>query len=485
MVALLGLDIGTQSAKAVVTDAALVPRGEAAAAYKPRFPQPGWAEQDPADWTRALGPAIAGALAQAGMAPGAITAIGVVGQLDGCVAVDRAGRPLAPALLWMDRRAEALLRPIRLDDLRRRTGIIPDASHMAAKILWLRASLGAAARRFHQPVSYVVERLTGARVMDHALASTTMLYDLAARGFAADLLDRFEIEPGALPAVADCGAVAGTLSDEGAALTGLAPGIRVAVGTGDDFAGPLGAGIVAPGRLACTLGTAEVVGALAADPLIDDEDLVETHAFPSGDFFIENPGWFSGGAVDWFVETFRLDGPSMLDRLAAASPPGAEGALFLPTMMGALAPQWIAAARGAYYGFTPSHGTGHLARATLEGCAFAMRDVRDRLARMGVPVQAIRLLGGGAGSAVWAQIRADIAELPVEIAANAAATALGGAVIAAVAAGWQPDLRSAGRMVDRVARIIEPDRGRAALYAERYQGYRRLFAALTPIFGSA
>lgn len=479
---LVGVDVGTQSLKAVVTDAALRPLGTAAVGYQPQCPRPGWAEQDPALWLDALAPAIGGALAAAGRDAAEVGGIGVAGQLDGCVPVDARGAALAPCLIWMDRRAAGALDGLDHAALRRRTGVVPDPIHMGPKLAWLRARGAAGAACWHQPVSFVVRHVCGASVMDAALASTTLLFDLARGDWADDLLAAFGASRAALPSVAGAGERAGTLDARGAALTGLRPGIPVAVGTGDDFASTLGGGVVAPGTLACTLGTAEVVGALAEAPLIDDGDLLETHPFPSGGYFLENPGWFGGGAVAWLTGVLGLPDAAALDRLAGTAPPGAEGLLFLPAMTGAMAPAWRAGARGAFYGLSPAHGAAHLARALLEGCAFAMQDVALRLRALGVELARVRLMGGGARGATWARIRADVSGLPVEAADGGDTSALGAAACAAAAAGAARTLAEAVARHPPALRLVEPDPGLAGRYADRHGAYRRLFAALEPMF---
>lgn len=483
---IVGVDIGTQSLKAVVADERLTVRGEASRHYQPTFPRPGWAEQDPALWERALGPTIARALAASGAKPSRVKALGICGQLDGCVPVDENGRALAPGVIWMDRRADGELAGLSAERVREVNGVVLDATHMAAKIRWFKRHLPepALVARFHQPVSYVVARLTGEHVFDHGLASTTMLYSLADRALDPGLLDLFELKAEELPALADADSLAGRLNASGAALTGLPVGVPVAVGTGDDFSNPLGGGLVAPGRLACTLGTAEVVGALNEAPKIDPRALVETHAYVEGLYFIENPGWLSGGALTWFAEVLRLGEARAIDRLAEAAPPGADGLAFLPALSGAMAPEWVATARGCYYGLTPAHGSAHLARATLEGCAYAMRDVLERLLEMGLEVAAILLLGGGARSAVWAEIRADLTGLPVEVPAVTDTSPLGAALLAAVAAGLQPDLFSAAGCLGGSAETIEPRPERKGAYDEAYRRYRRLFESLRPMFGA-
>lgn len=482
--AILGVDIGTQSLKAVITDHDLGVLGQASRPYAVRHPRPGWAEQDVRDFEAALAPSVAEAVHAAGIRPTDVRAIGIAGQLDGCVAVDERGHARTPCLIWMDRRATGELPAAILDDRERfshTTGLVADATHMAAKIRWLKGQ-GLGNARFHQPVSYLVERLTGAFVFDHGLASTTMLYALQARDYDDTLLAAFAITRDELPRIDRAGACAGRLTSQGSELIGLPAGIPVAVGTGDDFATPLGAGVIAPGTVACVIGTAEVVGALSHAPIIDEHGLVETHGYASPCFFIENPGWLSGGAMTWLGNLLSVHDAGLLDQEAAGVPAAGEGLLFLPALSGAMAPAWIASARGCFYGLTPAHGRGHLARAVMEGCAFAMRDVVTRLAELGVPGRSITIMGGGARSRLWGQIRADLTGLPVELCKSADTCPVGAAMLAAVAADIQPDLDHAARLVARERMTLTPDPGQRALYDDAYGRYRLLFESLRPVY---
>jgi xylulokinase len=478
-VLVVGIDLGTQSCKAVVCDEALVVRGQHAIAYATSYPQPDRAEQDPSVWEAALAPAIAGALAAAGVHADDIAAIALAGQLDGCIAVDASGAALHPALIWQDRRATdeaARATPATLFTL---TGQVADASHMAPKLAWLRAS-GVRAVRFHQPVSYLVERLTGAAVIDPSLASTTMLMELTGARWAASLLELYEVTAAELPAIRATCDVAGALTTEGARLTGLPAGTRVAVGTGDDFATPLGAGVVAPGPIVCAIGTAEVVGALAATCVLDrvtGEPMVETHAYPTGAFFVENPGWLSGGAVRWAVRMLGLTGDAELDALAATAPPGAGGVTFVPALAGAMTPVWRPHARGTLHGLAAGHDRAHVARAVLEGLAFATRDVVERLAALGLAGDRVLLLGGGARSRVWAQLRADVLGIAHQVATRTDTCPIGAAMIASVAAGLHTDLVAAAALIPAPIDAFTP----GPPLDEPYERYRRLVTQLAPL----
>jgi xylulokinase len=487
----VGVDVGSQSLKAVVLDCDLAILGAGRRAYTVSFPRPGWAEQAPALWEAALGPAVADALAAAGRKAADVKALGIAGQLDGCVPTAADGRALSPCLIWMDRRAESVLDGVRrrIDPalLRARTGANLDGSHVAPKIRWCLDHLAEAraAACFHLPVSFMVARLTGARVLDHCQASNSLVYDLVRAGYEDDLLAAFGIDRAVLPALAASESPAGTLTAAGAALAGLPQGTPVAVGTGDDFSTPLGAGVVAPGVIANVLGTAEVVGTLDPRPLVDPLALVETHRFVGSSLnYIENPGWISGGALEWLRGLLSVADFTAFDRLAAAVPAGSDGLLFVPALAGAMTPEWIAEARGCFYGLTPAHEAGALARAALEGTAFGLRDVATRLGEMGIATHAVRVLGGGAKSRLWAQIRADATGFPVERAAVTDTSAVGAGLLAAVAAGAYPDVAAAAARVGAVAEVMQPDPARRGAYDDAYGRYRLLFASLKPMFGA-
>ena len=475
----VGLDLGTQSCKAVVCDERMGVRGEGAVKYATSHPRPDEAEQDPATWDAALAPAIGAALERAGARADDIAALAIAGQLDGCIAVDGDGHALHPALIWQDRRATAEAVRYDASALFELTGQVADASHMAPKIRWLRERVPGAIR-FHQPVTYLVERLTGEAVIDAALASTTMLLSLADRRWSKPLLDAYEIDARELPAIRPTCSLAGTLTDTGARLTGLRAGTPVAVGTGDDFATPLGGGVIAPDRtLVCAIGTAEVVGTLAAARILDDapEPMVETHAYPSDAYFVENPGWLSGGAVRWAQRALGIANDAELDALAAAAPPGADGVTFIPALAGAMTPVWRPHARGGFYGIAAGHERAHLARAVLEGLAFACRDVAERLTRMGLVTDRALLLGGGSRSKVWAQIRADVLDKPHAVAWSADTCPVGAAMIAAVAAGSHADLPAAAACLPASTETFAP-RGNLD---DAYARYERLVAQLAPL----
>ncbi len=489
----IGCDVGSQSLKGILLDPSGQIAGQASAAYDVDYPHPAWAQQDSQAWRDALAKVVAELLRETMIAPSAVATLGLASQVDGLVAVDAHAEPLHPAIIWLDRRAarqtEDLRREIADDEVRAITGLNTDASHVAPKIMWLRAAEPAVVARASGlllPGSALVAWLTGERVLDHANASSTLLYDITTRAWSERMLQVTGIDPTSLGTIRAASEVVATLRPAAAAAIGLTPDTRVVVGTGDEHGATLGAGGIRPGVVVDITGTAEPICVAAPTPIIDTTGLVETHGHADPRvWLVENPGFVSGGSVSWFLTTVGGGSLAELDREASdTTSPGANGVTFLPTLSGATAPRWNDRARGVYAGLSLNHGRAHLFRALLEGCSFALRDIVDRLDTMGLVGDEIRVVGGGARSRLWLQMKADVTGRRVRVLATDEATAQGAAMLAGVGAGIFRDLDEA---VERLALLeetaFEPDPGTRTAYDEAYGRYRRLFDAVEPGFG--
>ncbi len=489
----VGCDVGSQSLKAVLLDPGGSDVAQAAVRYDVRYPRPGWADQDPAQWRTALATAVRSLVATAGIRPTEVVALALATQVDGLVAVDAGLQPLHPAIIWLDRRAvdqaERLRSSLDPAAIRSITGLNVDASHVGPKIMWLRDADPVAhdrASAFLLPGSYLVGWLTGELVVDHANASSTLLYDVGQRCWSRAMLEACAIPEDRLARIADAAEVAGRLRPEAAEALGLTTGCQVAVGTGDEHAASLAVGAIRPGVVCDITGTAEPVAAAATSPVIDESGLVETHGHADPRvWLVENPGFVSGGSVRWFVDGIGRMSEDEMNALALAVPAGSDGVTFLPTLSGATTPRWNDAARGAFAGLSLNHELPHLARALFEGCTFALRDIVDRLAELGLAGDEIRVVGGGARSPFWLQMKADVTGRPVRTLVAEEATALGAAYLAGATAGTFRDLD------DAVARLtvldpvsFEPTTDGALLsaYEDAYGRYRRLFDAAEPLF---
>lgn len=487
--AILTWDLGTTACKAALFTADGDLLATAQAPVPTTYPQPTWAEQDPAAWWQAVldtGRAVLAAPAARGVR---VAAIGLSSQRETIVPVGPDGQPLGPAVLWMDRRAveEAaeLGAALGAEAIRAVTGLLPEATFSAAKILWLRRNQPDVFRRarwFLQPKDYLILRLTGAPALDPSLASRSLCYDIRAGRWWAPMLEHLGLNPERLPPVVPSGAAAGTLLPQVAAALDLPPGIPVAAGGGDRACEALGAA-VAGGRVMVSTGTATNVSAAVAalPPGALAGVLVSVHVLP-GQWLLEQ-GISTGGAVlRWLRDLLGEADYAALDAAAAGTPPGSRGLVLLPYFLGARATRWNPAARGAVFGLTLAHGRGDLARAAMEGLALEVRRCLDVLAGHGVHVAEVVALGGGARSALWAQIQAHATGRTVAVPVQTESASLGAMALAARAAGLVADPLALARRANPPVRTYTPDPAHTAFYGELLALYDDLYAALAPLY---
>jgi xylulokinase len=288
------------------------------------------------------------------------------------------------------------------------------------------------------------------------------------------------IDPALLAEIRPSHEVVGNMRAQAAERLGLTTHCKIVVGSGDEHAASLGAGAALPGTVTDVTGTAEPVTAVANELVFDPLRLVETHAHAvDGAFLVENPGFVSGGSTLWLSCTVLGTPQAELFEEAAKVPAGSEGVLFLPTLCGATAPRWNDRVRGVFAGLSLNHDRAHLARAVLEGCTFALRDIVHRLDEMGLGGPEIRVVGGGARSPLWMQIKADVTAKPVRAVLTKEPTALGAAMLAGIGSGLFCGAQDAvERVVELASEPIMPDLDAVAVYDEAYQRYLRLFDAV-------
>jgi len=431
-----------------------------------------------------------------------VKAISFGSQLDGMVVCDANGQPLRNAMIWMDRRAEAqasaVAQRLSRQDFYHHVGANLDSSHAAFKALWVKdhePEIFARAARLMPPGSFVLMEAAGVAMVDYSNASSLALLDPRTRTWSEPVLEATGLNVRLFPELVAGTLGAGRVTKQFSAATGLSPETCVVVGCGDEMAATLGAGVFAPGEVCDVVGTAEPVCAVSATPREDQTMLVECH--PHGDpdtWLLENPGFVSGGNLRWWRDQFcpveregesrgEGDAYDLLSGPAAGVAPGSDGALFLPCMQGAMAPEWNGAARGVFYGLTLAHTKGHLTRALLEGSAFALRDILEAMKAAGLEVRRLTIVGGGAKGALWRQIKADVTGLPVRVPQNVETTATGAAILAAVGSGALPDVASAATaFVQYRPEEHVPNAENVDAYDEAYRRYRDVYFALKPVF---
>jgi xylulokinase len=494
--ALLGIDLGTGAVKAVLVD----PNdgrvlGVGSAEHPTHHPAPGAAEQDPADWERAATVAVRAALAAAG--PVEVAAIGLAGQMHGAVLLDRADRPLAPAIIWADSRSAAAARaittdlgPARVVDL---AGSPVAAGFQAATLRWLRdtdPALLARTTTVLAPKDELRRRLTGDRATDPSDAAATLLADRRTRAWSPELVAAAGIDPAALPPIRASSAIAGTLLPAPAAAMGLPAGIPVVTGGADASCAALGAGVAGPGDLLLTLSTGAQALTFVAAPEIDPGGRLHTFASPLP---IESgAGWSIMGAtmvagliLRWLRDAlFALppaDAYATMTVWAGEVPAGAGGLLCLPYLTGERTPHLNPDARGAFIGLGPEHGRGHLVRAALEGATFALHEAAEVVTALTGEPRRIVLAGGGARSPLWRQIVADIVGREIVPLVESEQTATGAALLAAPAAGLG-DIPALAAAWARYDTPVAPDPAAVATYRALEPLFRATYTANAPLF---
>jgi xylulokinase len=486
----IGIDVSTTATKAILVDGAGGVVGVARSEYDYDIPRPMWTEQDPRVWWEAAIDSISRLLVETGVEAGAVSAIGLTGQMHGSVLLDEAGEVIRPAILWNDQRTSAQCEEIRdrvgAARLISITGNDALTGFTAPKLLWVAENEPENWARAHTlllPKDYVRFRLTGERAVDVADGSGTILFDLAARSWSAEVLAALDIDPGLCPPVFEGPEITGVVSAEAAHLTGLRPGTPVVAGGGDQSANAVGVGAINSGVMALSLGTSGVVFAAGPDPSIESQGRVHAfcHAVPDR-WHMMGVMLSAAGSLRWFRDTFAPD-RSFDDLMAGASEvaAGSDGVLFLPYLSGERTPHPDPNARGAFVGLTLSHDLRHLTRAVLEGVAFGLRDGIDLMVGAGVPrPEAIRASGGGMRSGLWRQILADTLEADIVQVGTEEGAAFGAGLLAAVGAGMFDTVDQAAESVVKVFAGASPSR-ESDFYRLAHERYQRLYPALRSI----
>ena len=483
------LDVGTTSVKACL----FTPELELIACCVQEYAldtRGAWVEARPETYLAAARDAMRAALAAApGHRP---EALGLCTQGETMVPADAQGQALRPFLVWLDGRAGAQAAELEKILGRQRfyeTTGLPQLSGATplAKAMWLRENGGLrGAERLLLLEDYLLGWLTGRAVTEPAVQTSTGWYDIRHDRYWPESLEAAGISVRLLPACMPCGEKAGPLRREAAALLGLPEGIPVAAGAMDQTAAALAAGAAEPGAVTETTGTALVMAACTEHPAFPRERRVTVyrHALP-GRYLYLPIGNTAGMALRWFRDVCCPDLPAggagyaALDREAAAVPLGCEGVTFLPFLAGAPDQDECPGARGAFYGARLSTTRAHLARSVMESAAFMIRDFLADLERLGCPAREVRSLGGGARSAVWLQMKADICGRVFRVPACTEAAAQGAALLA----GWGSGMIARGEVpTPREAAAYAPTPALAARAEAAYRRYRRLYAALKPLF---
>jgi xylulokinase len=492
MAYVLGVDSSTTATKAVVWDRAGRAVADGRGQFSLALPRPGWHEQDAEDWWRSTAAAVRAALRSVDAAD--VEAIGLTHQRETFVCVDESGRPVRPAIVWMDVRAAREVERFGSDEVHRLTGKPADTTPALYKLLWLREHEPETLRRTRWVAdvhAFLVNRLTGSWRTTTACADPLGLIDMERQDWADDLLAAVGVDRERVPALVQPGEVIGELSAAASEQLGLPAGLPVVGGAGDGQSAGLGANVTRPGSTYMNVGTAVVAGTISEHYAWDNAYRTLLGAVP-GTYLIET--LLQGGTytVDWFLQRIAtLDAGRMgvglqdLDVLEAAAArvgPGAEGLLLVPYWASAQTPYWDPAARGILFGLAGHHGKEHMFRALMEGIAFEQRLALEGMERgAGRSLDVLLTTGGGSRSALWRQILADVTRKEVVACREPETTSLGAGIHAAAAVGWHGSLLEAAEAMTGTGARHSPDEDAAARYDELFAVYRELYPRTAPL----
>jgi gluconokinase len=484
----LGVDIGTTSAKAVAFDADANELGRGETAYPLLEPEHGQAVQDPAVVVEGTLAAIRAAAAGARDRGARIEALSFSGALHSLVGLDAEGRALTPLVTWGDMRATEQAERLRAEhpELHDRTGTPLHPMAPLVKLVWFaehERETFAATRHWAGIKELVVHRLTGTWAVDHSIASGTGLLNLRDLDWDREALAIAGIDAGVLsPLVPTTHRL--ELGAPGADL-GLSEGLPLVVGAGDGPLANLGVGAVHHGVAACSIGTSGALRLMVKRPAVDPQRRVFCYA-------LAPKRWIVGGAINnggavlrWTGEALAPDlgehAEAQLLQLAGEVPAGCEGLLMLPYLLSERAPHWSSVPRGAYVGLTRHHGRGHLVRAALEGVCLQLALVLASVRDAGNEVREIRATGGFARSPLWRQMLADALGMAIGFPAGHEGSAFGAALLGMDALGLVDGIDRAADLVG-IDDVVEPDAGAAAVYTDLLPTFASLYEALGPAF---
>ena len=485
---ILGIDLGTSSVKAMLFDAEQGVIAVRAEEYGVDIAHPGWAQQSPALWWESLVRVLRWLESHYREAYRSVCAVGYSGQMHGMVLTDAKGQPVRPAVIWLDQRAGRQLEEIGAALSEEDMGNVfcnrVSSGFAFPSLLWVREQepeIFARAAHFLSPKDYIRYKMTGeigAEVVD---ASSTTLFATGERDWAWEVIDRFHLPPQLFPKVHESADIAGTVTAQCEAQTGLPAGIPVIYGSGDQPAQSIGNGVIGPGRIISNIGTGGQISAFSSRSAYDKKLRTNTfcHAIRNA-WTIFGATLCSGMSLSWAKnKVFRAGSYEEINAAVAAVSPGADGLIYLPYLSGERTPHMNPDARGVFFGMTLGQEQGHFLRAVMEGVTYSLRDCLGILQELGVDAPEIIASGGATASPQWMQMQADILGKPVRVSRVKEQACLGSCLLAAVGTGVLPSLEEAcGRFAVMDERVYLPDAANADVYREGYDTYRRLYERL-------
>ncbi len=482
----IGVDLGTSAVKLLLMQADGMIKKMVSKEYPLSFPKPGWSEQNPSDWWQACVSGIRELTADADRSQ--VAGISFGGQMHGLVALDDKDEVIRPAILWNDGRTTEetnyLNETIGKEKLSRYTANIAFAGFTAPKLLWMKKQepeLFQKIAKIMLPKDYIAYKLTGVHSTDVSDASGMLLMDVRGKCWSDEMLEICGISRRQLPKIYESYEPVGTLLPETAKMLDLPQTVVVAAGAGDNAAAAVGTGTVGDGNCNLSLGTSGTVFIASERFVADSHNALHAFAHADGHYHLMGCMLSAASCNKWWMEDI-LGTKEFAAQQEAITKLGENHVYFLPYLMGERSPHNDPKARATFIGMTMDTTRADLTQAVLEGVAFALRDSFEVAKLLGIRIERTKICGGGAKSALWKKMIANILQIKVDTLAHEEGPALGGAMLAAVANGEYQNVAQAAAAIVKVADTVEPDERLAALYEERYQTFRGIYPALKETF---
>ena len=484
----IGIDLGTSSTKMLLLDEQGVIHASVSHDYPLEFPQPGWSQQDPADWWKAVQKGMPELLG--GIDVNQVAGIGVAGQMHGLVVLDKDDNIIRPAILWNDGRTakqvDYLNNEIGKEKLSELTANIAFAGFTAPKILWMKENEPenfAKIAKIMLPKDYVNYLLTGVHACDYSDASGMLLLDVQHKCWIKEMLELCGVSEEQMPKLFESFACIGTLKPEIAAQLGLSESVKVCAGAGDNAAAAVGTGVVGQGGCNISLGTSGTVFISSEAFGVDPNNALHAFAHADGGWHLMGCMLSAASCNKWLLEDiFKTNDHAAEQAPISEEKLGRNHVFFLPYLMGERSPINDTNARGTFIGMTMDTTRADLVQAVLEGVAFAIRDSVEVARSLGITIDTSKICGGGAKSPLWKRIFANVLSAELEVPVSEQGPGMGGAMLAMVACGAYESVRAACEKIVATAEIVKPEPELRQLYEQRYQQFRKIYPAVKNLF---
>lgn len=484
----IGIDLGTSAVKLLLVDENGGICNEVTREYPLEFPQPGWSQQAPEDWKKAVLEGIPALLS--GFDTGQVAGIGCGGQMHGLVVLDDRDQVIRPAILWNDGRTAAevdyLNNEVGKEKLSALTANIAFAGFTAPKLLWMQKNEPenfAKIAKIMLPKDYINYVLTGVHCCDYSDASGMLLLDVEHKGWSAEMLDICGVKPEQMPRLFESYEVVGTVKPELARSLGLSDHVQVVAGAGDNAAAAVGTGVVGEGGCNISLGTSGTLFISSKRFGVDPNNALHAFAHADGGWHLMGCMLSAASCNKWLCDDIlKTTDYAAEQKDITAEKLGRNHVYFLPYLMGERSPINDTNARGTFVGMTMDTTRSDLVQAVLEGVAFAIRDSFEVARSLGLDIPSSKLCGGGSKSPLWRTIFTNVLGIPLELPKTEQGPGYGGAMLAMVGCGRFESVQAAADALVEVASVVEPDPELTARYEARYRQYRTIYPALKPVF---